>query len=301
MAGTHLLLAPGLGVTGPLSTLLARLARRHAVHAHDPGLGPAAAVLTRPRSTWPLPRGDSPVAWWIEHPSEIPERVPERVRLLLTWPPAADAVALLAGDDVPVEVVPAPGIDGSAWRPVVPFVRARWRRRFDLPERLVVTVGTPTSPPLDDATASDALFLCSAAVVGPGHVLRSLALAAPTVCDASTAALVGAVDGRDVVVADGGAATAAAEALAGDLQRATTLARAGRRLVEARHDVAESARRVAAHLGLPPLGDPPVARLAGALDELGTPTDAGVVARVAGAVGTLGPSGVDVAVRSLRW
>ncbi len=37
------------------------------------------------------------------------------------------------------------------------------------------------------------------------------------------------------------------------------------------------------------------------VDDLGTPVDAGVVARVAGAVGTLGADGVDVAVRSLRW
>jgi hypothetical protein len=209
--------------------------------------------------------------------------------------PAASALGL------PVEAVPAPGIDATEWRPVVPFVRARWRRRLGLPEQLVASLGVPGAPPVDDATAADALFLCAAAVVGPGHVLRALALGTPTVCDEGTAELVGAVDGRHVVVASGRDARAAAEALARDLPRAAVLARTGRRLVEDRFDVAASARRVAAALDLPVVGDAPVARLAGLLDELGTPTDARIVATVAGAVGTLGDDGVDVAVRSLRW
>jgi hypothetical protein len=154
---------------------------------------------------------------------------------------------------------------------------------------------------MDDQTAGDALFLCSAAVVGPGHILRSLALGTPTVCDPDVAGLVGAVDGRHVVVASGTEATLAADDLANDLPRAAALGRAARQLVEARHDIAASARRVASLLDLPTIGDAPVAAIAGVLDDLGTPVDAGVVARVAGAVGTLGPTGPDVAVRSLRW
>src|SRR5690606_35557753 len=99
------------------------------------------------------------------------------------------------------EVVPAPSVDGTEWRPVVPFVRARWRRRFGLPSDLVVSVGVPGAPDLDEATADDALFLCAAAVVGPGHILRAMALATPVVCDLATANLVGAEPDRHVVVA----------------------------------------------------------------------------------------------------
>ena len=296
-SGRHLLLAPGLGTSSPLSELLARIARRHAVHAHDPGLGPPAAVLTRPASRWPLPRGDFPVAWWIEHPADVPVDVPERVRLVLAPRPVAAAVGALPR----LEVVPSPAVDGTVWRPVAPFVRERWRRRLGLPERLVAVVGTPGAPPMDDETAADALFLCAAAVVGPAHAVRALALGTATVCDAAVAELVGAVDGVHVVVAAGHEAVDAATDLAADMPRAAVLGRNARRLAEARHDIAESARRVAAALELPTVGEPPVAQVAAVLDDLGTPVDAGVVARVAGAVGTLGPDGVDVAVRSLRW
>jgi hypothetical protein len=299
--GRHLLLAPGLGTSSPLSELLARIARRHAVHAHDPGLGSPAAVLTRPASRWPLPRGDAPVAWWVEHPADAPGVVPERVRLLLAARPVAAAVPALAELDVPLEVVPWPAVDGTVWRPVAPFVRDRWRRRLGLPERLVAVVGTTGAPPMDDETAADALFLCAAAIVGPAHAVRALALGTATVCDAATADLLGAVDGTHVIVAAGEEATEAATDLAADLSRAAVLGRNGRRLAEDRHDIAESARRIAAALELPTVGEPAVARVAAMLDELGTPVDAGVVARVAGAVGTLGADGVVVAVRSLRW
>jgi hypothetical protein len=303
MAGRHLLVAPGLGTAAPLADVLARLARRHAVHAHDPGLGTPAAVLTRPASRWPAPRG-VPVAWWVDHPAALPSELPDALRCVLTWQPVVDALGAVDSSwrlPVPVEVLPSPSVDGTAWRPVAPFVRARWRRRLGLPATLVAMVGTAGAPPMDDQTAADALFLCSAAVAGPAHVLRSLALGTPTVCDAATAALVGARDRHDVAVASGDDARAAAEELAVDVTRAATLARNGRRLVEARHDVAASARRVAALLDLPETGAAPVARVAARLDELGTPVDAGVVSRVAGAIGTLGPDGVDVAVRSLRW
>ena len=296
----HLLLAPGLGTAPPLAGLLGRLARRHAVYAHDPGLGPPAAVLTRPASRWPVPR-DAAVAWWIEHPAEVPDVAPNRVRLILTPRPVVEASPALSDLFVPVEVVPAPSIDGTTWRPVAPFVRARWRRRLGLPDVLVAKVGTPGAPAMEERTANDALFLCSAAVVGPGHVLRALALGTPTVCDAATADIIGAVDGTHVIVAGLEQAPSVAAELGADLVRAAALSRAGRRLIEERHDVAAAARRVATWLDLPPVGAPPVAALATVLDDLGTPPDATVVARVAGAVGVLGPGGVDVAVKALRW
>lgn len=302
MTGTYLLLAPGIGTSVPLAELVARLARRHRVHAHDPGLGPPAAVLCRPRSPWPLPKGDAPLAWWIEHPHELPDRPNPRVRLIVTWQPVMHAAAdRVRAFGVPVEVVPSPAVDGSVWRPVMPFVRQRWRRRLGLPAELVATVGVAGGPALDEGTATDALFLCAAAVVGPGYVLRALALGTPTVCDAAVADAIGAVDGEHVVVADPAAAPAVAAEVAGDLERAARLGRAGRRLLEARHDVAASARRVAEVLGLPGVGPAPVASVAGVLERLGTPVDAGISARVAGAVGTLGGDGVEVATRSLRW
>jgi hypothetical protein len=300
--GGHLLLAPGLGMAPPLANLVVRLARGHRVHAHDAGLGTPTAVLCRPGGSWPVPKGDAAVAWWIEHPSEVPDAAGRRLALVLTWRPVADVAAVsLAGLGVAVEVLPSPSVDGSVWRPVAPFIRQRWRRRLGLPPTLVATLGVPGSPSVDEETAADALFLCSAAVVGPGHVLRALALGAPTVCDAATAEFLGAVDGVHVVVADGSAASEAAEDLADDLERATRLGRAGRRLVEARHDIAAAARRVASVLALPGIGPRPVADLAADLEALGTPVDAGISARVAGAIGTLGSNGPEVVARSLRW
>lgn len=302
MAGGHLLVAPGLGTSSPLAELVARLARRHRVHAHDPGLGPPAAVLCRPRSTWLRIWGDAPMAWWIEHPSELPGGGNHRLRLVLTWPPVLHAAPdRVRGLGVPVEVVPAPAIDGSQWRPVMPFVRKRWRRRLGLPADLVARVGVAGGPTLDDDTAADALFLCAAAVVGPGHVLRSLALGTPTVCDAAVADLVGAVDGEHVVVADASWAPDAAAELAADMERAARLGRAGRRLIEQRHDLAASARRVAAVLSLPGVGPPPLAAVAGMLEGLGTPVGAPISARLAGAIGTLGGRSAEVTTRSLRW
>lgn len=306
-AEPYLLVAAGLGIDPPLAPLLARLARRHRVLAHDPGLGAPAAVVapagTRRQRAW----GRAPAAWWVAHPAGLAALGPEppaSVRLLLVPPPVAGAAGVAGGGElagVPVEVVPAPGVDGDELRPVVPFVRERWRRRYGLPADLVVTVGVPGAPELDEATAHDALFLCAAAVVGPAHVLAALALATPVVCDAATAEAIGAVDGEHVVVAAGEAARTAAARLAADLPAAARLARAGRRLVEERHDLATAARRVAARLGLPPVGPSPVARLAGRLEELGTPVDAGVAGRAAGAIGSLGPETATWTARALRW
>lgn len=292
---THLLVAPGLGTAGPLADLLVHLARSHAVFAHDEGLRPPAAVLSRPGSPWPPPRKwQAPVAWWVDDPADLPASLPPRVRLLLTARDDVDAA-------VPVIVVPSPSIDGSEWRPVAPFVRARWRRRFGLPDGLVAVVGVPGGRPMDDQTAADALFLCAAAVVGPSHVLRALALGTPTVCDAATAEVAGAVDGEHVVVATGDAARAAAEDLAAHGDRAALLARAGRRLVEVRNDMVGVARRLGAALALEPVGGPLRSRVPSALAELGTPLGAGVVGRVSDALASLSVDSPSSVVRAFRW
>ena len=301
MRGTHLLLAPGLGTSGPLGALLGRVARRHDVRAHDAALGPAAAVLTRPHSRWRPPMGHGGVAWWIDHPAAVPDAIADDVRLIITTRGVLEGAPHLADLGAPVRTAPAPAFDGTTVRPVAPFVRQRWRRRLHLPDRLVVEVGTPDAPPMEDQLAGDALFLCAAAVVGPGHVLRALALGTPVVCDRATAALIDAEDGRHVVVAAPSAAAEAAAAIAADLTLAAQLSRRGRSFVESRHDIATAAREVAAALRLPPAGPPPLARVASALEGLGTPLDAGVVRRVAGAASALGPHTFGHAVEALRW
>lgn len=298
---TYLLLAPGVGTAPPLAAVVTQLARRHGVYAHDPGLGSPTAVLARPSTPWRREWAGARLAWWVEHPTELPATVHRQVDLIVTWPPVVEAGSQLLSGATPVVVVPAPGVGAGDWQPIVPFVRARLRRRLGLPERLVVIVGTPDATPIADDVAADALRLCAAAVVGPGHVLRSLALATPTVCDAATADLVGAVDGRDVVVASGSDARAAAEDLAGDQRRATLLARAGRLLVAERHDAAGAARRIAAALALPAAGSAPVARVADELEALGTPLDATVTGRVATAVASLGGRAAEGVTTGLRW
>jgi hypothetical protein len=223
-------------------------------------------VLCRPRSRWETQAGKVALAWWLDAGEACPE------------PPAHGRLRIVLQ---PGSTVPSPWIDGSVVRPVMPFVRERRRRGGD--------------PGTDLAS-------CAAAVVGPDRILEALALATPVVCDAATAAIVGAVDGEHVVVASGPDSQAAAvDALSNEPTRASLLARAGRRLVESRFDMAAAARRVASALDLPPTGMPVIARLASRLEELSTPVEAGVASRAAGAVVRLGPSGAAIAAQSLRW
>ena len=179
----------------------------------------------------------------------------------------------------PVVVLPAggpaapAGIDVRSCRPVTPFVRARWRRRFGLPADLVVDAAA-----IPEDLRSTA-FAVAAAVVAtdPDALLEALAWAAPCVTDVAGAEGVGAQPDVEVVVGD----AQDARSLAADERRAACVGRAGRRLVERRHDPVQAALELRRQLGVT-AGPPPVARR---LDELWTPPDARIRRRAAEAWG----------------
>ena len=148
-------------------------------------------------------------------------------------------------------------------------MRERWRGRFDIE----LPVELPTG--LSWRQRRTFLALCPAVVATGTTALEALAFATPLVTDSATASLLGGTDRADMLVSDGDSQTqtvALAEDLGDDHRRAAALGRAGRRLVEERHDLSRSAdavtralgwvgevRRVTAHLGdlpTPPLSRP---------------------------------------------
>lgn len=234
--------------------------------APDRSLAPPAAVLaTSPAAPGLSDRLASgvPVFVWCDPATESASD--------LHPPPTA-----VLGVDIPV---PVPGVDGGDHRPVSPFVRERWRRRYELPEDLVVTAGMAGSPDLDDDVEGAGLAVAAAVAACGRVVLRAMALAAPTATDVATADRFGLGDG--VVVADD--PVAAAAELAADPIRAAALSRRARREVEERHDLVAPARAILSCVASSRLPGPSYARTWWErLEELGTPRHS-IPARRAGA------------------
>ena len=175
---------------------------------------------------------------------------------------------------------PDPALDTRQYRALAPFMRERWRGRFDIR----VPVEMPRSVTWRQRRTF--LALCPAVVATGTTALEALAFATPLVTDGATAALLGGTDGLDMIVCDGGRADAVvlANALGADHRRGAALGHAGRLLVEDRHDLSRPARAVAralgwhepggavaAHLGglpTPPLSRP-ITRAEARLAELG--------------------------------
>jgi hypothetical protein len=181
-----------------------------------------------------------------------------------------------SADRAPVRWPDGPGIDASACWPVTPFVRARWRARHGLPDSLVVDAGD-----LPDDVRPTALALAAAVVAQGELVVEALAWGAPCATDPASAAAAGATDGVEVVVGPPADLPGLAAGLAADRRRGAALGRAGRRLVERRHDTSRPAAEIARRLGL--LRPGPADRLAEALDELWAPAAAPIRARAAAA------------------
>jgi hypothetical protein len=173
------------------------------------------------------------------------------------------------------------GIDAERSLPVAPFVRARWRRRWGLPQRLVWSPGELDPRPSDEVNRT-AFALASAVAVTGRSVIEAMAWAAPVATDAATAAAIGAVEGTDVVVAERSALGRAAARLADDPRLAATVSRGGRRLVERRHDTARPAGVLASRLGLRTEPTDPAERVAACLDDLWTPAEAHIRLRAEG-------------------
>lgn len=269
----------------PLYPLLADLRRWCRPLVPAPEVGPIRAWMTT--SLRSMPHGAGKVGAWVAHAHELDVDPTSRATLLLT----DDAgVADAAGDRA---VVVNGTVNSRDVVPLTPFVRERARAGLGLPSGLVVEVG-PTEArvhpggPLDPDLALTALCLSAAAAVTGPALVEALLWGTPCVTDPATADLIGAVDGRDVVVAPADGRLAAACALVRQRTTAAVLARNGRRLVELQHDRAAVADRVrTALLGE---GGQPAAVMAHRMDVLRTPITAEIRRRAASAVAPFIPS-----------
>lgn len=201
---------------------------------------------------------------------------------------------------VAVEVEAEVGVTGPAAEAAEPVVAAEAGagRQPGLPLEGAAAAGgvdallawpgrqTPLAGELVDTALAAATVVVA---TSPALVVRALAWGAPTVTTPAAARALGALPGREVLVADTDAQRRelAAE-LAADDGRAATLGWAGRLLVERRFDLPLVAAQLAGRLGLTRTSGPlalPRTRLA----ELGTPPAARIRSRLAAAVEPLSP------------
>jgi hypothetical protein len=175
-------------------------------------------------------------------------------------------------DGRPCAVAPACGrIDASGIRWTTPFVRSRWRMMLGLPSLLLVE--GEQDDPLEGKLAS------AAVVRGEDALMRFLALGVPCATDAASAQGVGARDRQEVLVGAPERLASLARELGADIERGTRLSRAGRLLVERKHDAGPAAREVAKELGLVRPGDGGQRLLTERLGELGTDPDVPIEGR----------------------
>lgn len=272
---------PPSGVA-PFLQALARWSEPRVVEPTEPepaawfASSPAALVLrAQSRARHGLPRAERvPVAVWAASGADVEAAVSAGAAVVVT----DDADVASAGDGRCVIV--GGGLDASAYVPLTPFVRARWRARYGLPRDLVVVIDGNNAEGFSDELVPTALAVAAAAAVRGRRLLEALAWATPCATDAASASAVGATDGVEVVVGEPASLPDLARQLAQDQPRAATVARAGRRLVERHHDGAGAAAAVAERLGLVGSDTSPLARAERALAELRTPADARIRERV---------------------
>ena len=205
---------PRLGVvTGAeradaVAPLLQALSDRCHVVAWHPGL-PVDAVFV---ASWRAPRaldaskeaGGRVVLW--DDAGDPPEEWRDRATITISTPELA--------------------VDVRLFRATAPFMRERWRGRFDIE----LPVELPTG--LSWRQRRTFLALCPAVVATGTTALEALAFATPLVTDSATASLLGGTDRADMLVSDESQTqkVALAEDLGDDHRRAAALGRAGRRL-----------------------------------------------------------------------
>lgn len=286
-----------LGTGERLGAVARRLASWADVRAHDAALAPPAARLA---SSWRAPRlaeslaeGAPPVAAWVAGIDEARSgsALLSRCSVLLC---DRDEVATSLPAEVPgpsVVAVPRSDLDVDGIRPLTPYVRGRWRERLGLAPELVVDL-RPASPAVSERVAPAALAVAAVLIVDRRWIGHALALGAAVVADRRTAEEAGAIEGSELVVAEGGAAVEVAGALAADVRRCAALGRAGRHLAERRWGLRAAALQLARQLDLLPEPLGPDQLLAERLAELGTPAGARVAARAREATALFAGTGV---------
>ena len=179
-----------------------------------------------------------------------------------------------------VVATPDPAVDVRHYRAIAPFMRERWRGRFNID----VPVEMPSG--LSWRQQRTFLSLCPAVVATGTTALEALAFATPLVTDTPTARLLAGTDGVDMRVCDGDRASAAsmASVLGADHRTAAAIGHAGRRLVEEVHDLSIVAATVARALGWPP----PASRVLAHLADLPTPALSRPITRAEARIGELG-------------
>jgi hypothetical protein len=283
----ELLFEPGAG--DDLATLVRALADVCRPTAPDHTVAAAARLLSSPFA---------PESYLLQREPRLPYAVVVRTGDEVEHPVSAAAACLITCSE---EAAVAAGVRGVALSPyarrcrqhlpVPPSARQRLRHANGLPEPLIVTVGRPGARPLGASSLATALRLASVVDVSGPHAVDAMALATPVVTDAATAHLLGAEHEVHVIVADPSSSTEAAADLATDPVRCATLGRAGRQLVEQRHDADRTARLVVECLGLPlPSATPaaPGLRLGDRLAELGTPAGHAIELQLADRLADLG-------------
>jgi hypothetical protein len=227
-----------------------------------------ACIVLDPSLLSSVPAG-LPIAAWCDDREEAAELAAlDVVKVVLS--PDPEVVVAVPEKGV---VVPAHPQVFSDVRPMLPASRERIRRARGLQPDAIAVVDegsgelTWCGEPLEGRLVDTALACAAAVVVRGDALIRAMAWAAPIVTDSVSGRAVGASHERELIVADDDA-LAVAQALAGDLTRASSLAWAARRFFEERVDPDRAALATARGLGVLPYGADAVAtRLA----ELGTP------------------------------
>jgi hypothetical protein len=249
--------------------------------ALDPAAGRPAAILATQAEADSLPR-QARLALWTRSPEEAAA--------------AGRAAAIVSDERAAVEaagargVFAAPGHEARGRRLMPPFLRARLRKARGLPEVVVLEQAADgwrwagAARPLEEDLVATAMASASAVVVRErGRLLEALAWGSPCVSDHHSAAALGAVPDRDLLVGeDPGERRWLASQLAADVEQAASLSWAGRRLVERWHDAGWAALRLVALLGLRPLPrESPVIVAALELSLLGALPESRIAARLA--------------------
>lgn len=288
----ELLFEPGEG--HELTVLVRALAEHCRPTAPDHTVTGAARLVSSPYAPEAVARQRQhrlPYGVVVRTADEVTHPVSETATVLVALTPEAAEVAEAGGAGERLLTLSPHALRAREVLPVMPALRAAMRRVHRLPSDLVVSCGRPGAPRLEAEDLATALRLAAAIdVVGPLAV-EALALGAPVVTDAATAELLGAEPNVHVVVANAGGSAEEAARLAADPLRAARLARAGRQLVETRHDADRTASELVDRLCLPRPSHTPAApglRLGERLAELGTPTGHPIELQFADRLASLG-------------
>jgi hypothetical protein len=250
----------------------------------------ALARWARPVAAAHLAAGEHPAAWFATSPSAGAR--PGRGRPVAVWvaegevhgeptPPGAVLVGPAAPDDPPHVRVRAGASDLARWHWFPPFVRARQRRRFGIPD-VPFDVRPSARDPILRGDVPTALALAPAAVVDEEWLVVALALGTLCAVSEATGSAVAPDHGPDALAVG---APDELDELAMSLAVASDQARRSRaaRALAATFDLDQAARRLARSLRI----DDNVARdrVALRLTELGTPVGSFVEGRARAALG----------------